>query len=422
MRQRLRHRLFLMTALQAAMLIGITLLLTWRGRETQKEITRLVAVDSRALTQLDQLQRNQSAVKLRWTDLVDRDPAALVDVARRYRAVTQLLESIPLSNEERLSLRERIDAFALRLDQDAVGWEAMPPDIRLQRLSAVASESEKIRLAIDALVAVRQKQLEERLPRLEQDARNTMLVALGITWIVALLSFVIARLTLARVVSPLEHLSRAAERLASGDYSARVIPAGAQEIHRLGVEFNDMAKQLQGAKESLERQARTDELTNLPNFRSLQEVLENEIQRFNRYEKPFGILVFDLDRFKSYNDDYGHMAGNDALQAVAAVIRKTLRTVDFPARYGGEEFVAVVPEIDLRGLAATAERIRVAVEQIPPFGKRRGLTVSIGGAIFPQDGRDAAALFAVADGRLYEAKESGRNRVVVGSVPAAKQG
>lgn len=402
----------MITAVHAAMLIGITFVLTWRGRETQKTIRQMVMVDSRAVATLEQFQRNHNALRMKWIEAapgIEAQP----DLVRRYRAVTQLLAGLP--EEESEALRSMNDAFAETLERDAQQWPSLPPDVRQQRLSEMAFASERIRKVTEALNTAKRQEVERRIPQLEIDARNTMLVALGIAWIVAVLSFVIARLTLAKVVTPLERLTQAAERLAGGDFSARVQPAGAREIHRLGVEFNDMAAQLKSAKERLERQARTDELTGLPNFRSFSEGLELEIERFNRYEKPFGLLVFDLDRFKSYNDDYGHVAGNEALQAVATVIRATLRAVDLPARYGGEEFVAVVPEIDWRGLAATAERIRRNVEALPPIEGRRGITVSIGGALFPSDGTTAAELFAAADRRLYEAKEGGRNRV---SIPA----
>src|SRR5439155_1765508 len=80
-----------------------------------------------------------------------------------------------------------------------------------------------------------------------------------------------------------------------------------------------------------------------PNFRAFRERIDIEIQRAARYGERFGILVLDLDRFKDYNDSHGHLAGNDALQRAARVIRMTVRAVDFPARYGGEEFAVIVP-------------------------------------------------------------------------------
>ena len=104
---------------------------------------------------------------------------------------------------------------------------------------------------------------------------------------------------------------------------------------------------------------------------------------------------------------------------MASVVRQSLRTVDFPARYGGEEFAAILPEIDAAGLATGAERVRQAVEAIPPIGDRSPLTVSIGGAMFPIDGASDERLFSAADARLYEAKKRGRNRVVTTALTGA---
>jgi len=128
--------------------------------------------------------------------------------------------------------------------------------------------------------------------------------------------------------------------------------------------------------------------------------------------------VLDLDRFKKYNDTYGHLAGNDALQRTSRAIRETLRTVDFPARYGGEEFAVIVPEVDAAALGAIAERIRANIEAMPAPRDGATITVSIGGGLFPEDGATVDALFHTADERLYVAKRGGRNRVVVTATAA----
>jgi diguanylate cyclase (GGDEF)-like protein len=132
------------------------------------------------------------------------------------------------------------------------------------------------------------------------------------------------------------------------------------------------------------------------------------------------MLVLDLDRFKQYNDRFGHLAGNAALQRVAAVIREAVRRVDFPARYGGEEFAVVAPQIDVASLTLVAERIRATVEALPAPSGLAPVTISIGAAIYPIDGATADALFQAADERLYRAKRDGRNRVVVSSPRVAK--
>ena len=216
------------------------------------------------------------------------------------------------------------------------------------------------------------------------------------------------QVTLRKVVRPLEELARGADRIAAGDLSAKAPVAGDLEIAKLGVALNHMIDELKA-------RARTDDLTALPNFRAFRERIDAEIERASRYPENFGILVLDLDRFKKYNDTHGHLAGNEALQRVARVIRDTVRSVDFPARYGGEEFAVIVPEIDAESLAAIAERIRAAVESLGI------LTISIGGAIFPVDGANVDTLFQTADERLYAAKREGRNRVVTSAARSAPQ-
>jgi diguanylate cyclase (GGDEF)-like protein len=173
----------------------------------------------------------------------------------------------------------------------------------------------------------------------------------------------------------------------------------------LGVAFNRMADELKA-------RARTDDLTALPNFRAFRERIDAELERADRYPERIGILVMDLDRFKKYNDTYGHAAGNDALQRVAHAIRQAVRSVDFPARYGGEEFAVILPQVDELALGAIAERIRAGVEAAPAPPDGAKVTVSIGAALYPDDARDREALFQLADARLYEAKAAGRNRVI----------
>src|SRR5262245_43917776 len=236
-------------------------------------------------------------------------------------------------------------------------------------------------------------------------SRALMPANLAIAWIIVMCSFAAVQLTLRKVVRPLEDLSRAADRIAAGDLAARAPVAGDHEIASLGIALNRMA-------DDLRAHARTDALTARPNSRASRERIDDEIARAARYNERFGILVLDLDRFKKYNDTYGHLAGNDALQRVARAMRLAVRTVDFPARYGGEEFAVIVPQIDAPSLAAIAERIRAGVEALPAPPDGASVTVSIGAAIYPDDGREVDALFAAADERLYAAKRAGRNRVV----------
>ena len=243
-------------------------------------------------------------------------------------------------------------------------------------------------------------------------SRVIMSAGLAVAWIVVICSFAGVQITLRKVVRPLEQLARAADRIADGDLNARAPVAGDLEIAQLGTAFNHMADKLRA-------HARTDDLTDLPNFRAFRERIDAEIERAVRYPEQFGILVLDLDHFKLYNDRYGHLAGNDALQRVARALRIAVRAVDFPARYGGEEFAVIVPQIGATALATIAERVRALVESLPAPAGGAVVTISIGGALYPEDGTTVDALFHVADDRLYQAKRDGRNRVVI-PVPARR--
>ncbi len=161
--------------------------------------------------------------------------------------------------------------------------------------------------------------------------------------------------------------------------------------------------------------ANSDALTGLANRRSLDSYLTQLEHSRRRQEDVFALLMIDVDHFKAFNDHFGHAAGDSTLQAVSGVIRGNLaRGGDFAARYGGEEFVVVLPATDRNGAIELARRIRRDVELlgIPHIAGRRVLTVSIGMVTSAGDRQiDPRALLAQADGALYHAKASGRNRI-----------
>jgi diguanylate cyclase (GGDEF)-like protein len=156
-----------------------------------------------------------------------------------------------------------------------------------------------------------------------------------------------------------------------------------------------------------------DQLTGLLTKESLYLAFERELQRCLRYELPLGVLMMDLDRFKSVNDGYGHLMGSHVLSEVGAIIRRVLRSADVSARYGGEEFVAYLSETSPEGAERAADRIRTAIgEHAYVLGDVSiEVTISVGVSAAPDHGRSIDALVAAADQALYRAKETGRNRV-----------
>jgi diguanylate cyclase (GGDEF)-like protein len=169
--------------------------------------------------------------------------------------------------------------------------------------------------------------------------------------------------------------------------------------------------------ETVQKQAVTDELTNLFNHRRFQEVMSVEVERARRYGHEMGLIMLDIDDFKQVNDAYGHLQGDLVLREVARVLRQSSREIDEPARYGGEEMAVALPQTDLEGAYQFAERVRRSVEALElPLPSGEGVlkvTASFGVAsLATADHADKDALVAAADGALYEAKRAGKNRTV----------
>ena len=181
-------------------------------------------------------------------------------------------------------------------------------------------------------------------------------------------------------------------------------------------QLQDKIKQLEEAKERLRELAVTDGLTSLYNYRYFKEFLAQELRRGERHNTNVSVVMIDIDFFKNYNDSYGHLAGDEVLRILARLMRENIRSIDLAARYGGEEFALVLPETNKSAARIVANKIKKLVEEFEfrneetqPNGK---LTVSMGVATYPGDGKVMEDLINRADQWLYQAKAGGRNRVV----------
>ncbi|MGA9857735.1 MAG: diguanylate cyclase [Solirubrobacteraceae bacterium] len=164
----------------------------------------------------------------------------------------------------------------------------------------------------------------------------------------------------------------------------------------------------------IQRQAITDDLTGLATHGHFQDLLGAEMEEVRRYQYPVGLIMFDIDDFKSVNDVYGHQQGDLVLRRVADALRESSREPDMAARYGGEELALVLPHTDLEGTYEMAERVRIAIEslEVPLIDGEGSLHVTTSvGAAASSDG-DKNELIAAADGALYVAKRTGKNRTV----------
>jgi two-component system, cell cycle response regulator len=162
--------------------------------------------------------------------------------------------------------------------------------------------------------------------------------------------------------------------------------------------------------------ATSDHLTGLFNRGYVDDRLAIELGRARRYGKQLTVAVVDVDRFKSLNDTHGHSAGDVVLRKIGTILRDSCRQSDTVGRYGGEEFVVILPETDIEAAQQKVELLRESLAGSPialaALGGKIQVTISAGLASFPNDGENAAELFAAADERMFQAKREGRNRVV----------
>ncbi|HEX8141628.1 MAG TPA: diguanylate cyclase [Pyrinomonadaceae bacterium] len=191
---------------------------------------------------------------------------------------------------------------------------------------------------------------------------------------------------------------------------ARVEVAMRMKRERDGLRLS--AEEARATAEIAQERAMTDALTGLLNRYGLQRVLTHEYAESRRYARPLSCLMVDLDNFKTINDTFGHGAGDAALKQVAAILTQVVRGSDMVSRYGGDEFLVLLPETELEGADALAEKVRAAAaaQEFGDGAPRFQLTLSIGASTL-SDNESGNDMIVRADLALYDAKEQGRNRV-----------
>lgn len=296
-------------------------------------------------------------------------------------------------------------------------------------------DGETYRIAVPAVSGIRWATVIARysLARLEASHRRARWrLGLGAVALFGILS-VMLYLGLDRlVVKPVRALQQAVRRMGEGHLGTRAPPLGSSELGELSDTMNNMAAALQHERENLEhivaertrelselnarleRLAVTDGLTGVYNHRRFQEAINAELLRSERHKRPLAVLMIDVDFFKKVNDAMGHPAGDELLRRLAEVLSRDLRQTDLIARYGGEEFAVILPETTKSEALQVGERMRAAVEERinhdTPWPTK--VTVSIGVATYPEDGKSTEQIIHAADQSMYVAKRQGRNRVV----------
>ena len=279
-----------------------------------------------------------------------------------------------------------------------------------------------------------QREIDELISSATQASIAILVISILIIFLVAAWMFYMLGV-------PLNRITKHIRRITDGDLDIENIDVGNRkdELGQLSNAFNSMhdtikrqikelnahreileqevkerTKDLEQANKKLELISKTDELTGLPNRREMNETIANEMGRSARTHKPFCFIFIDIDHFKNINDTYGHACGDIILKSVAQTIRGLLRKYDVFARYGGEEFLTLLPETDLEGARAVAERFRRQIEKMTvryaDFTIK--ITITLGVARFDERlGADRS--IQMADKALYQGKEGGRNRVIV---------
>lgn len=291
---------------------------------------------------------------------------------------------------------------------------------------AVGNEVESFEALIDLLAhqletihdAVRIRNEQTHQQALTSLAWSELLVVFGffISLIGAVLGVTIINRSL---VSSMNRLAAGSIRFTKGDRDHQIQVQIPRELANVASAFNSMTNKIRTQEKKLEDLASKDGLTGLYNRRSFDERLTQEVERSFRHGRPVGVIMGDVDHFKSFNDSFGHQAGDEVLRVVSRVLAKHVRKVDETFRFGGEEFVIILPDADAEISASIAERVRAAIETTDvkmDETKVGNVTISLGFAVLSGETDTPETLLKRADAALYEAKETGRNRVIFGKV------
>lgn len=229
------------------------------------------------------------------------------------------------------------------------------------------------------------------------------------------------------IVIALQRLIDATQKIVNGDLNVTLTHSQSDEIGQLTRMFNQMTDRLrqnqveisaasaamQKKNRQLEQLSVTDGLTGLYNRNKLNAIIADQLARYKRNKRPFGVLMIDIDHFKTLNDGLGHVMGDEIIVAVAKKISQSIRSIDFAARYGGDEFVIILSESSVADAVRTAERIRKKVATVRCGAEESAFQVTLSiGAIQSEPGDSSLTiLLSRVDGALYEAKRAGRDQV-----------
>lgn len=263
------------------------------------------------------------------------------------------------------------------------------------------------------------------------ETSNSLITSLIVGVVAILLMSFAGVLLMYRSLSSLENITRKTETFLTETHHPSITLVTNDEVEKMSHYFtnilvelqnkmtqaNQFAKELAEANRKLAQLALKDGLTNLYNQTYIKERLQQEFARAQRFRHSLGIIMLDIDNFKSFNDNYGHLKGDIALKTVSRLIISNLRPTDIPSRYGGEEFLIILPETDKSTIKEIAERIRASVanysfESASP-DKNERLTISVGIANYANSASNVDILIDQADMALYQSKRNGKNQIII---------
>ena len=323
-------------------------------------------------------------------------------------------DSKAVSSNVRLSVRtaEQIWHQARDRSRDILQQKvATTEKLRAKRIAIIrefflqASGQLRLTLAeVERDIVIRQRQLREYH---KQAITYSILMMLAGLFVSIYVSVRLVR----SITMPIMSIRKAVMEFYRGNMDYRVEVSENDEIGELGTSFNDLFGRVSEQQKKLQHQASIDDLTNINNRREFDYQFKLAIEYARQSGTGVSLLLIDIDYFKKINDNYGHQAGDAVLQEIAACICELVRPNDIVARIGGEEFAVIATSQNSEGTLKCSNRIREGIEamEINYASVTIKITVSIGVASYSQDGEHEASIFAVADKRLYMAKDNGRN-------------
>ncbi len=379
--------------------------------EQLREISRRGLLDGAGLRQLEAV----ADVLLRTSEEVRRQRTTSEQSLHRH--LLRLLQAIEIPP----ALHELAQRLMGSLQQGGALVEALDGTARL--LAEIDLRLRRERMEIEDFLAqlasklhrltAQTQEVGQALGRREVSWNQTLAVEIDRLRVQALAETELGTLKLT-IVAQLDVLSSQlsqlyAEEVERNAQMVRQIAALTERLKELEQESQELRQRLEAAH----RQALSDPVTGLPNRKAVDERLEQEFSRWQRFQQPLSLLLWDIDHFKQINDRFGHQAGDKALQVISQVLRSGIREIDFVGRYGGEEFVMLLPGTDLAGAMKVAEKLREAVKRcgLHSCGKPVPITISCG-LTCARPGDTQASLFERADQALYQAKQAGRDRCI----------